>query len=93
MVRDITARVRALVNGYCAIFSKNETYGAFSLTLENNKPVANVGNFTNKSERDMYENVYLDSNIGTKETNPMYGHANGGDIHPYSIYLVPLITY
>ena len=41
----------------------------------------------------MYENVYLDSNIGTKETNPMYGHANGDDIHPYSLYLVPLITY
>lgn len=41
----------------------------------------------------MYENLYLDANIGTEETNPMYGHATGPDIHPYSIYLVPLITY
>lgn len=37
--------------------------------------------------------VGFNANAGTKEDNPMYGHATGPDIHPYSIYLVPLITY
>ena len=37
--------------------------------------------------------IGFDANTGIKEDNPMVGHAVGPDIHPYSIYLVPLITY
>lgn len=37
--------------------------------------------------------VGLNANAGIKEDNPMAGHAVGPDIHPYSIYMVPLITY
>lgn len=37
--------------------------------------------------------VGFNANAGIKEDNPMSGHAVGPDIHPYSIYLVPLITY
>lgn len=39
------------------------------------------------------EIVYLDANRGDTSSNLMSGHAVGPDIHPYSIYLVPLITY
>lgn len=39
------------------------------------------------------DTLKINANEGTKETNLMAGHANGDDIHPYSIYLVPLITY
>lgn len=44
-----------------------------------------------------YCELWLDANInstvGIETQNPMAGHANGDDIHPYSIYLVPLISY
>ena len=63
------------------------------MILRNDSAVENVGNFTNKSKRDMYENVYLDANIGSKERNPMSGHATGPDIHPYTMKLVFLIAY
>ena len=63
------------------------------MTLRNDRAIENVGNFTNKSKRDMYENVYLDSNIGSKERNPMAGHATGPDIHPYTMKLLFLIAY
>ena len=37
--------------------------------------------------------VYLNVNGGDTLSNPMSGHAVGPDIHPYSIYMVPLISY
>ena len=37
--------------------------------------------------------IGLNANLGNKTDNPMAGHASGDDIHPYSIYLAPLITY
>ena len=39
------------------------------------------------------DTLKINANKGTKETNLMAGHANADDIHPYSIYLVPLISY
>lgn len=33
----------------------------------------------------------FDSNKGSSSNNPMYGHANGNDIHPYNISMVPII--
>lgn len=39
------------------------------------------------------EIVYLDANRGDTSSNPMSGHAVGPDIHPYSVYMVPLISY
>ena len=39
------------------------------------------------------DTLKIDVNKGTKEKNPIAGHANANDIHPYSLYLVPLITY
>ena len=35
----------------------------------------------------------FNSNNGTTSTNPMAGHANGSDIHPYDIYFLPIIAY
>ena len=44
-----------------------------------------------------YCELWLDANVnsiaGSETQNPMAGHAVGPDIHPYSIYFVPLITY
>ncbi|HIS14729.1 MAG TPA: hypothetical protein IAA76_09170 [Candidatus Ornithospirochaeta stercorigallinarum] len=37
--------------------------------------------------------IGFNANYGNKENNPMAGHAVGPDVHPYSIYMVPLITY
>ena len=36
---------------------------------------------------------FFDANNGTTSTNPMAGHANGDDIHPYDIYFLPIIAY
>ena len=50
-----------------------------------------------ESEGLNYCELWLDANINSavspEPQNPMAGHAVGPDIHPYSIYLVPLITY
>ena len=46
-----------------------------------------------QSEVDKPRGIRIDVNSGNKTDNPMAGHATGPDIHPYSIYLVPLITY
>lgn len=46
-----------------------------------------------QSEVDKPRGIRIDVNSGNKTDNPMAGHANGDDIHPYSIYLVPLISY
>ena len=43
--------------------------------------------------RGYYISFRFDANDGDISENPMAGHANGDDIHPYSIYLAPLITY
>ena len=38
--------------------------------------------------------IFVDVNRDTNSYgNPMAGHANGADIHPYNISLVPLISY
>lgn len=39
-----------------------------------------------------YDTLDANNNIANLG-NPMAGHAIGPDIHPYSIYMVPLITY
>lgn len=50
-----------------------------------------------ESEGLNYCELWLDANINSTVSvstqNPMAGHATGPDIHPYSIYLVPLISY
>lgn len=38
-------------------------------------------------------NIPFNANNGNKEDNPMAGHANGTDIHPYNISYLPLISY
>lgn len=50
-------------------------------------------NMVNQPEFGKHEILAFDANRGSTEQNPMAGHASGGDVHPYSIYLVPLITY
>ena len=35
----------------------------------------------------------IDANSGGKENNPMCDHANGEDIHPYSISIFYLIGF
>ncbi len=37
--------------------------------------------------------IVFDANRGDAYYNPMAGHANGDDIHPYNIALLPLISY
>lgn len=37
--------------------------------------------------------VGFDANAGDKTHNPMAGHANGNDIHPHNISLLPLISF
>ena len=41
-----------------------------------------------------FYNVTFDANQNySKGANPMVGHANGADIHPYSIHALPLVAY
>lgn len=37
--------------------------------------------------------ISFDANEGTKEDNLMAGHANGVDIHPYTMRVLYLIAY
>ena len=39
------------------------------------------------------ETVHLNVNGGKSSLNPMFNHANGDDIHPYSIKILYLIAY
>ena len=51
-------------------------------------------NVENSNDRRYHGSLLLDANIDRNNYgNPMAGHATGPDIHPYSIYLVPLISY
>lgn len=36
--------------------------------------------------------LHFDSNDGELTANPMVGHSEGPDIHPYSLSLIPLIA-
>ena len=81
MVRDIIARVRVLA------WNLADPRGAVTSAVESPNQISGTG---------VNNSVYInfDANIDTNGYgNPMHGHANGDDIHPYSIYLVPLITY
>ena len=92
---------------YYSIKTKGRNIRAFSTfySYVNGFP---SGAFNNKIKRERaimggetedlnYCELWLDANInstvGIETQNPMAGHANGDDIHPYSIYLVPLISY
>ena len=35
--------------------------------------------------------LYFNANKGDKTINPIAGHADGSDIHPYNVSLLPLI--
>ena len=81
MVRDITARVR--------VFAWNlaDPRGAVTSSVESTNQISGTG-----ANNSVYIN--FDANVDTNGYgNHMHGHANGDDIHPYSIYLTPLISY
>ena len=83
-IRNITARFRTVAwgGGYVK--------GAISTTLENQGVLQGASTDPNWSSFDFFFNANIDDgNYG----NNMAGHAVGPDIHPYSIYMVPLITY
>ena len=64
--------------------------GAISTTLENQGVLQGASTDPDWSSFDFFFNADIDDgNYG----NNMAGHATGLDIHPYSIYLVPLISY
>mgnify|MGYP001781086809 CR=1 FL=1 len=80
--------------GLISNLSKDSVKGAFrgskKLTQQGEEiavPKHNTSNYNNGM------GVSFNANSGEKEDNPMVGHAEGIDIHPYSLYLVPLITY
>ena len=82
-IRNITARFRTVAwgNGYVK--------GAISTTLENPN-ILQGASTDNWNSFDFFLNANIDNdNYG----NNMASHASGPDIHPYSIYLVPLISY
>ena len=61
--------------------------GAFSSSVESSNQISGSG-----ANNSVYIN--FDANVDSNNFgNKMSGHANGNDIHPYSIYLVPLISY
>ena len=61
--------------------------GAFSSSVESSNQISGTG-----ANNSVYIN--FDANIDSNNFgNKMVGHANGDDIHPYSLYLVPLISY
>ena len=85
-IRDITA------HSYYYTYQQGFPSGAFRTTINRSNALS-----AGKEAGYNYGDLYLDANISTQGgveiVNPMAGHANGKDIHPYSIYMVPLITY
>ena len=60
----------------------------------NSAALVNAGNFTETTPATMYSRIDFDANKDEGGFgNNMAGHATGPDIHPNSIYLVPLISY
>ena len=62
-------------------------YGAFS-----NSVVRNRG-WSGTSGNDMRQLTFNANQNTNSSSNAMAGHANGSDIHPYDIYMLPLIKY
>ena len=82
-IRNITASVCFYT------WEKGSPLGAFN-TTQQNEEVLSAGN----SQGIKYNSLNLNANeSNNNSSNKMAGHANGDDIHPYSLYLVPLISY
>ena len=61
--------------------------GAFSSKIETSNQISGTG-----ANNSVYIN--FDANIDTNDYgNNMAGHAVGPDIHPYTVKVLPLITY
>ena len=81
--RNIRGRFRTVAWG------NSYVKGAISIELENAAVLQG-----NSSDPDWNSlDFFFEANAGNKADNPTAGHAIGPDIHPYSLYLVPLITY
>lgn len=66
----------------------NGTAGAF---YQGSTKESSIGSLSDWGSRYTYR---FDANSDNRSMgNPMAGHANGADIHPYNISLVPLIAY
>ena len=82
------------ITGYCgynqAYYATAVAAGAFSRYFP-----GSTAHYTGNSERTAEIGlISFDANIdNSQDGNPMAGHANGADIHPYNISLVPLISY
>ena len=61
--------------------------GAFSRFDDWSMP---VGNYNGQL---ISGRLYFDANTSVNYANPMAGHANGVDIHPYDIAMLPLIAF
>lgn len=65
--------------------SGKQGIGALSQTATKNQVYDGINGY--------YINFRFDANDGDISENPMAGHANGEDIHPYNISLLPLVAY
>lgn len=83
-IRNITGRTSVGSNST----DYNGTAGAF---YQGSNRESRIGSLIEWGERYTYR---FDANRDNRNMgNPMAGHANGADIHPYNISLVPLIAY
>ena len=73
--------------------SARGTYDLAAWAFYQYKTVTGVTTESKSTTGTVISQIGLNANYGNKENNPMAGHAVGPDIHPYSIYLVPLISY
>lgn len=77
------------IKGYTPLNNKNATYsrGAFRFGAYNNMK----GFIDNPNLNQYVDMLIIDSNYGNIMDNPIAGHADGSDIHPYNVSLLPLI--
>lgn len=92
-IRNITGRMQA----YCACNNNLRSpfgtgYGAFTTST-----VSTTGEYPPTGATNNWSSNWLSDFSANTNTNsygnPMAGHANGGDIHPYNIAFLPLIAY
>lgn len=68
-----------------------DTQGVFYVTARN-QGAKRGANYTGSATS---TNLYFNANLSedAADYNPIAGHANGDDIHPYNIAVLPLISY
>lgn len=85
-IRNITGRFSTPANGQDSSQQVGEG-GAFSYGTCSGR------NWRSGESATVTQQYFNADNNYASYGNPMTGHANGNDIHPYDIYLLPLIAY